>query len=271
MNLSTSKTATVTQTGPRATTFWRTRTAAEFSEADITVIADELRRIVIPDERWPLARQGHVPEAIVIMVAEWPISSVSRRIDALMSAVTIAALAGSAAAALVIYHTTAQLALHLPEFEALVASWSAVVKQHEASGISRRCAPPEKPPSKATTSPDLTAGGPKINYRKYLSSSAWRSSSVRLREFEASGFQCRLCPNSVAQGHALEAHHRTYERVGCEADGDLTALCRDCHRGVTSMLRARRYAASQPAASDFVPAIAEPEPLFDPFTIGETK
>jgi 5-methylcytosine-specific restriction endonuclease McrA len=270
MYLSTSTTATVVQISPRATTFWRTRTAPEFSEADITVIADELRRIVIFDERWPLARQGNVPEAVVMMVAEWPVSSVSRRIDALMSAVTIAALAGSAAAALVIYHTMAQLALHLPEFEALVASWSAVDSQHEASGIFRRCVPPEQPP-KATASPDLTAGGPKINYRKYLSSSDWRSNPVRLREFETSGFQCRLCPNSVAQGHALEAHHRTYERLGCEADGDLTALCPNCHVGVTSMLRARRYAASPPAASDYVPVIAEPEPLFDPFTIGVKK
>jgi hypothetical protein len=80
-----------------------------------------------------------------------------------------------------------------------------------------------------------------MNYLKYISSAAWRSNPVRLREFEAAGFQCRLCSNSVAQGHALEAHHRTYERLGREIDGDLTALCKECHLGVTSMLRARRY------------------------------
>jgi phosphopantothenate synthetase len=160
MYLSTSKTSTIARTGPRATTFWRMRTAAEFSEGDIAVLADELRRIAIADERWPLAREGHAAAAIAMMVAEWPISSVSRRIDALMSAVTMAALAGSAAAALVIYHTTAQLASHLPEFCPLVASWLAVVKQHEASRISRRSAHPEKPPSKGIMSPDLAPGVP---------------------------------------------------------------------------------------------------------------
>lgn len=107
-----------------------------------------------------------------------------------------------------------------------------------------------------------------MDYVKYISSKAWRTNLVRRREFEAAGFQCRLCTNSIAKGDALEAHHRTYERLGYEIDGDLTALCRECHRGVTSMLRARRYASSPPGVCDFVPAIAEPEPLFDPFTKG---
>jgi hypothetical protein len=160
MYLSTSKTATIARTDPRATTFWRMRTATEFSEADIAVLAAELRRIAIADERWPLAREGHAAEAIAMMVAEWPLSSVSRRIDALMSAVTMAAFAGSAAAALVIYHTTAQLASHLPKFSPLVASWLAAVKQHEASRTSRRSAPSGKPPSKAIRSPDLALGAP---------------------------------------------------------------------------------------------------------------
>lgn len=52
----------------------------------------------------------------------------------------------------------------------------------------------------------------RMNYLKYISSLAWRFNPVRLREFEAAGFQCRLCPNSVAQGYVLEAHHRTYKR-----------------------------------------------------------
>jgi 5-methylcytosine-specific restriction endonuclease McrA len=110
-----------------------------------------------------------------------------------------------------------------------------------------------------------------MNYLKYISSAAWRSNPVRLREFEAAGFQCRLCSNSVAQGHALEAHHRTYERLGREIDGDLTALCKECHLGVTSMLRARRYASSPPETSDVVPAIPDPQPLFDPFATGASE
>lgn len=106
-----------------------------------------------------------------------------------------------------------------------------------------------------------------MDYAKYIRSSSWRQNLVRLRELEASGFQCRLCPNSSTSGHVLEAHHRTYSRIGCEEDGDLTALCRDCHKGVTSMLRGRRYAKlSPPEAQDYLKP--ESAPLFDPSTPG---
>lgn len=110
------------------------------------------------------------------------------------------------------------------------------------------------------------------SYDEYLRSAAWRSNPVRLREFEAAGLQCRLCTNSAANGHALEAHHRTYERLGHEIDGDLTALCRECHKGVTSMLRARRYADSPPPRpQDFAPAVVDPRPLFDQTVEEETR
>nr|WP_306235692.1 hypothetical protein [Bradyrhizobium sp. Bra64] len=102
-----------------------------------------------------------------------------------------------------------------------------------------------------------------MDYINYITSNTWRNNPVRLRELEAAGFQCRLCPNSVASGHVLEAHHRTYSRIGCETDGDLTALCRDCHKGVTSMLRARRYAELSPArVQDYFKF--ETSALFDP-------
>jgi 5-methylcytosine-specific restriction endonuclease McrA len=110
-----------------------------------------------------------------------------------------------------------------------------------------------------------------VNYVKYLSSTAWRGNPVRLREFAAAGFQCRLCPNSTANGHVLEAHHRTYVRFGCEIDGDLTALCHECHKGVTSMLRARRYAELSPTEPQDYDKF-ETSPLFDPtFNNGNTK
>ncbi|MDF0498261.1 hypothetical protein [Bradyrhizobium yuanmingense] len=108
-----------------------------------------------------------------------------------------------------------------------------------------------------------------MNYVKYLTSAAWRNNPVRLREFSAAGFQCRLCPNSTETGHVLEAHHRTYVRFGCEIDGDLTALCHECHKCVTSMLRARRYAAlSSAELQDF--SKFETLPLFDPSFNGST-
>ena len=108
-----------------------------------------------------------------------------------------------------------------------------------------------------------------MEYIKYILSAEWRNNPVRLREFAASGFQCRLCPNSIASGHVLEAHHRTYVRIGCEIDGDLTALCRDCHKGVTSMLRARRYAELSPPETQDC-SKEQPFALFDPSTSGRT-
>lgn len=109
-----------------------------------------------------------------------------------------------------------------------------------------------------------------MNYIRYFSSKLWRNNPVRLREFAAAGFQCRLCPNSQANGHVLEAHHRTYVRIGCEIDGDLTALCRECHKGVTSMLRARRYAALAPIEPPDYPR-RETQELFDPSNPGACR
>jgi hypothetical protein len=102
-----------------------------------------------------------------------------------------------------------------------------------------------------------------MTYSEYISSPAWRNSPARLREFEAARYECRLCPAAASDGITLEAHHRTYERFGCEADGDLTALCRECHRDVTSFQRARRYALIVPLRVD-VRRVTAGVPLFDP-------
>jgi len=65
-------------------------------------------------------------------------------------------------------------------------------------------------------------------YQSYINGSRWRNNPARLAELEASGFRCRTCHASGADVW-LEVHHRTYERLGCELVGDLTALCEDCH------------------------------------------
>lgn len=109
-----------------------------------------------------------------------------------------------------------------------------------------------------------------MTYGEYISSNAWRTNAARLREFEAAGFACRLCPAMAADGTTLESHHRTYERLGCEIDGDLTALCSACHRDVTSFLRARRYATTIPLRAD-VRAIRVQAPLFDPTRMEQVR
>lgn len=61
-------------------------------------------------------------------------------------------------------------------------------------------------------------------YREvYLKSDHWRA--VRKRALERACGRCQVC-NAASK---LDVHHRTYERLGKEEDGDLTVLCRDCH------------------------------------------
>lgn len=100
---------------------------------------------------------------------------------------------------------------------------------------------------------------PACVYHRYIRSSAWRASPARLAELAASGSRCRLC-NSPDN---TEVHHRTYARLGCELQSDLTTLCADCHRGVTSMLRERRFAATVPINTDVV-LIGLRQRLLDP-------
>lgn len=102
-----------------------------------------------------------------------------------------------------------------------------------------------------------------MNYQDYISSREWREHSVRLAELEASGFRCRLC-NAGGEDILLEVHHRTYENLGNEQPGDLTALCRTCHRVVTDHLRRIRYADREPRHANIRLALENPSPLFDP-------
>lgn len=60
-------------------------------------------------------------------------------------------------------------------------------------------------------------------YSAYLHSDAWRLK--RLVVIDLAGGRCQVC-NSPKR---LDVHHRTYERIGEEAPGDLTVLCRKCH------------------------------------------
>jgi hypothetical protein len=61
-------------------------------------------------------------------------------------------------------------------------------------------------------------------YKDYLQTEHW--TSVRRRALEFSGDRCQLCNLS---GVTLHVHHRTYDRLGDELDGDLIVLCAACH------------------------------------------
>ncbi len=61
------------------------------------------------------------------------------------------------------------------------------------------------------------------DYQSYLRSDAWKAR--RTKVFVAAKGTCLGC------GRPAECvHHRTYDRLGSEADADLVALCWDCHQ-----------------------------------------
>jgi 5-methylcytosine-specific restriction endonuclease McrA len=100
-------------------------------------------------------------------------------------------------------------------------------------------------------------------YQKYLMSRRWLEHPARLAEFKAADYRCRIC-NAAQSEVGLEAHHRTYERFGNEGAGDLTALCRDCHRAVTDYLRRRRYGSRRIKTVNFQGALESSFELIDP-------
>lgn len=62
-----------------------------------------------------------------------------------------------------------------------------------------------------------------MDYQLYLQTYDWHIK--RSAALKRAGYRCQVC-NSPDN---LNAHHRTYERLGNEQEGDITILCTDCH------------------------------------------
>lgn len=62
-----------------------------------------------------------------------------------------------------------------------------------------------------------------LPYEEYLKLPHW--ANMRKAALERAAGRCQLCNSDKA----LQVHHRTYERLGCELPSDLTVLCRECH------------------------------------------
>ena len=60
-------------------------------------------------------------------------------------------------------------------------------------------------------------------YASYLRTPQW--AERRTRALRRARGKCSLCSSK----RGLEAHHRTYERIGEERDEDITVLCSSCH------------------------------------------
>jgi hypothetical protein len=63
-----------------------------------------------------------------------------------------------------------------------------------------------------------------MEYLEYLQTDHWKKLAAKVKR--KAGNKCQVCN---ASGE-LHAHHRTYERKGNEAPGDVIALCSDCHK-----------------------------------------
>lgn len=73
-----------------------------------------------------------------------------------------------------------------------------------------------------------------VPYFDYLQSAEWRARAEAAKK--RAGYRCQTCNTA----DRLEAHHRTYARLGHELDGDITVLCRGCHQAIEDHLAARR-------------------------------
>lgn len=62
-----------------------------------------------------------------------------------------------------------------------------------------------------------------VNYRDYINSPQWKQFATGIKSQR--GDRCQICNSS----NSLDAHHRTYERLGWEDPSDITVLCRACH------------------------------------------
>ena len=67
---------------------------------------------------------------------------------------------------------------------------------------------------------------PAVAYHTYIRSDAWKIKATAAKE--RADWKCQVC-NRPKHEVVLDAHHRTYERLGRELPEDITVLCRDCH------------------------------------------
>ncbi len=63
-------------------------------------------------------------------------------------------------------------------------------------------------------------------YENYITSQKW--DRKRLEKLREVGFKCEECGAKRFEKH-LQAHHKTYDRLGNEELEDLIILCEDCH------------------------------------------
>ena len=66
----------------------------------------------------------------------------------------------------------------------------------------------------------------RVDYHEYIQSEQWRSKASEAKRRAEN--RCQICYRKAGEV-TLDAHHRTYERLGDERPDDITVLCRECH------------------------------------------
>lgn len=83
----------------------------------------------------------------------------------------------------------------------------------------------------------------RVDYYAYIQSDGWRQKANQAKT--RAGHRCQVCNRSGSEVQ-LDAHHRTYERLGNEIPEDITVLCRDCH----SLYEANKKLQNRPVLAD---------------------
>lgn len=66
----------------------------------------------------------------------------------------------------------------------------------------------------------------RLDYSDYIKSPEWKQKAAVAKK--RAGYRCQVC-NRHKNEVVLDAHHRTYARLGHERPEDITVLCRNCH------------------------------------------
>ncbi|MFA4972490.1 MAG: HNH endonuclease [bacterium] len=69
-------------------------------------------------------------------------------------------------------------------------------------------------------------------WRRYLRSKAWKER--RLEAIRRAGYRCQVCGRVNFDDREYQVHHRSYEHFGAERPEELMALCKRCHRRVST-------------------------------------
>jgi hypothetical protein len=79
------------------------------------------------------------------------------------------------------------------------------------------------------------------SYGAYLRGPEWLAFKARWKVVHSTRKRCRDCGK---RGY-YELHHLSYERLGCEHQGDVVPLCRGCHEKRHAGTRKRKKVRSR--------------------------